>query len=349
MGLDERDLETTVAEPAPTHSLIGVAARDVVCPIPAGFTTWSGDRLDATHVRGRLHGPQAGPLVVVAGGISSGRFAADAKDGAKGWWPAVVCDGGPVDTRRVRVLAFDFLPGREQARPVTISPADQARLLVLLLDHLNQPLIEAFVGASYGGCVGLAFAEAFPDRVRRLVAISAPHRAHPAATAWRGIQRRLLQLGQDNGCEAQAIELARELAMTTYRTPEEFDHRFGAGGIPARAGDAYSVCDYLTAQGRGYGEVTTVARWTSLSDSLDRVSVRPEDIRAALTVVGFTSDRLVPIEDLEDLAGRAPRLERFVAAPSLYGHDAFLKEQGLVDAALRIALSSLYARQEIAA
>ncbi len=349
MGLDERDLETTLAQPAPSQSVTGVAAREVTCPIPPGFTTWSGDRLSATEVRGRLYGPARGPLVVVAGGISSGRFAADAIDGAKGWWPAVVCDSGPIDTRQVRVLAFDFLPGREQIDPVTISPADQARLLALLLDHLNEPLVEAFVGASYGGCVGLAFAEAFPDRVRRLVAISAPHRAHPAATALRGIQRRLLQLGQAKGCEVEAIELARQMAMTTYRTAEEFDGRFGGGDIPARAGEAYPVCDYLTAQGKGYGEVTTVARWISLSDSLDRVSVRPEDISAALTVVGFTSDRLVPIEDLQALAERAPRLERFVRAPSIYGHDAFLKEQGLIDAALRTALSSLYARQEIAA
>ena len=88
MGLDERDLETTLAKPAPSPSANGVAARDVACPIPPGFTTLSGDRLAANEVRGRLHGPERGPLVVVAGGISSGRFAADATDGAKGWWPA---------------------------------------------------------------------------------------------------------------------------------------------------------------------------------------------------------------------------------------------------------------------
>ena len=70
-----------------------------------------------------------------------------------------------------------------------------------------------------------------------------------------------------------------------------------------------------------------------------------------LTVVGFTSDRLVPIEDSRDLAARVPNLTRLVEAPSIFGHDAFLKERELVGRALHDALSPLYApsQSEIAA
>ena len=147
--------------------------RDVTAAIPADFRLASGERLAADVVTGRLHGPADGPLVVVAGGISSGRFAAR-------WWSWAVRPGGPVDLERARVLAFDLLPGKTDPG-VTITTADQARLLGLLLDSLGEPRVDAFVGASYGGCIGLAFATNFPGRIGELVIISAAHRAHPSA------------------------------------------------------------------------------------------------------------------------------------------------------------------------
>jgi homoserine O-acetyltransferase len=316
--------------------------RDVSAAIPADFRLASGERLAAEAVTGRVHGPAKGPLIVVAGGISSGRFAAS-------WWSWAVRHGGPIDLDRVRVLAIDLLPGKTDPG-VTITTVDQARLLILLLEALGEPRVDAFVGASYGGCIGLAFAADFPERIGELVVISAAHRAHPAATAWRGVQRRLLAFARDCGREAEGISLARELAMTTYRTADEFDWRFAATA-PERAGGPYPVCDYLIARGADYADATSADRWISLSDSLDRHQVAPESIRCPLTLLGFTSDRLVPIEDLRELAGRAPALRRFGEAGSIFGHDAFLKERELVGRALHDALSSLYARQpdEIAA
>lgn len=209
-------------------------------------------------------------------------------------------------------------------------------------------MVDAFVGASYGGCVGLAFAEAFPERIGHLVVISAAHRAHPAATAWRGVQRRLLAFARDCGREAEGVSLARQLAMPTYRTAEEFDLRFG-GPAPSHAGQAYPVCDYLIARGDAYD--TSADRWITLSDSLDRHAVSPEAIRCPLTVVGFTSDRLVPVADSRELARRAPNLRRLIEAPSLFGHDAFLKERDQIGLLLTDALGSLQSSpaREIAA
>jgi homoserine O-acetyltransferase len=308
--------------------------RDVHARIPADFRLESGQQLTARQVSGRVHGLENGPLVVVAGGISSGRFATR-------WWPWAVRAGGPVDLDRVRVLAFDLLPGREEPG-VTITTTDQARLLALLLDAVGASRIDAFVGASYGGCIGLAFAAAFPERIGALAVISAAHRAHPAATAWRGIQRRLLAFARDAGREEEGIALARQLAMTTYRTADEFALRFGPTP-PAGAGAPYPVCDYLIARGVDYAGATSADRWISLSDSLDRHSVDPRDVRCPLTVVGFTSDALVPIADSRELAAAAPNLRRLVEAPSIFGHDAFLKERELIGRALHDVLSSLTA------
>ncbi len=318
------------------------AGRDVRAPIPRDFRLGSGQTLAATEIVGRVHGPEQGPLVVVAGGISSGRFAAR-------WWSWAVRPGGPIDLNRVRVLAFDLLPGRDDPA-VIITTGDQARLLALLLDALGEARIHALVGASYGGCIGLVLAAAFPERIGELVVLSAPHRTHPAATAWRGVQRRLLAFARDCGREVEGIALARELAMTTYRTTEEFGLRF-ASTPPAEAGAPWPVCDYLIARGADYADATSADRWISLSDSLDRHAVAPEAVRCPLTVIGFTSDRLVPIEDLRELAARAPALRRLIEAPSIFGHDAFLKEREMVGRALHDALSPIHLLQtrEIAA
>ncbi|MEY3842355.1 MAG: hypothetical protein RLZZ542_1465, partial [Pseudomonadota bacterium] len=212
--------------------------QDVRVPIAAEFRLESGQRLAASEIVGRLHGPGQGPLVVVAGGISGGRFATR-------WWPWAVRAGGPIDLDGLRVLAFDLAPGTGETE-VTLTTTDQARLLARLLDGIGEPRIDLFVGASYGGCIGLAFAAAFPERIGELAVISAAHRTHPTATALRGVQRRLLAFARDCGREAEGIALARELAMTSYRTAEEFGVRF-ASTPPTRAGDPYPVCDYLIA------------------------------------------------------------------------------------------------------
>jgi signal transduction histidine kinase len=55
------------------------------------------------------------------------------------------------------------------------------------------------------------------------------------------------------------------------------------------------------------------------------------------------------IDDLRDLAARAPRLTRLIEARSIFGHDAFLKERELIGRALHDALLPLTLRTGIAA
>jgi homoserine O-acetyltransferase len=225
-----------------------------------------------------------------------------------------------VDFAEWRVLAFDFAPLND--RKIEISPADQARLLALALDHLGEPKLHAYIGASYGGMVGLAFAERFPERIGRLCVISAAHRPSAMGVAWRGVQRRILHLAEAAGRPEDGLALARELAMTTYRTPEEFAARFdttlGADGLS-------EVCRYLIRRGRDYvGKAAQ--RWASLSASIDRHNVDPAKIATPVTLVACTSDRLTPLSDMAELGQSLRRLDRFVTLDSLYGHDAFLKE-----------------------
>lgn len=307
-------------------------------PLP-GFCLDDGLSLTDADLCVRRFGPEGAPVIAVLGGISSDRRVADVGDGRAAWWPRIVRPGGPVDLDRYRVLGLDLLPGPGEATVRTLTPADQARALAAALDHLGIPQLEALIGASYGGMVGLAFASLFPERLKQLIAISAPHRPATHATALRGIQRRILAFGIETGRPAEAVALARELAMTTYRTPEELDLRFGQDATPEAAGQPYAVCDYLKARGRAYVPRMTAERWISLSDSLDRHRVEPEAVTVPTTFLGFTSDQLVPISDLNALAERLPNLRACVRAPSLYGHDGFLKEEAVVADLIASALA----------
>jgi homoserine O-acetyltransferase len=265
-------------------------------------------------------GASMAPMVVMQGGISARQHVcAHDGDRSPGWWDTQCGDGLAVDPARFRVLSFDYLEGGA-------TTADQADALVRLLDDLGVERLHSFVGCSYGAMVGLAFAVRHPTRLERLIAISGSHRAHPMAVAWRRIQRRIVELGVRQGTARESLSLARELAMTTYRTPEEFAARFGGDGGPAE------LADYLEQAGRRFADYP-IERFLSLSRSLDEHAIVPEELTVPTTLVGVTSDRLVPIEDLRELARRAPRA-LLVEIESIHGHDAFLKEPAAISRVL---------------
>src|SRR5688572_6331038 len=99
-------------------------------------------------------GPADAPVVLVAGGISADRHvAAHAADDTPGWWDALAGDGRALDTRRLRVLAIDWL-GSDGTLDAPLDTADQADAMAVVLDRLGIARLHAFVGASYGAMVG---------------------------------------------------------------------------------------------------------------------------------------------------------------------------------------------------
>ena len=304
-------------------------------------------RLDLRHagprqlvVRGEWLGPAAAPVVIVAGGISANRHVAGSGSPEPGWWEAQVGPGRAIDTERLRVLAIDWL-GADGGLDAPIDSADQADALAAVLDRLGIERAAAFVGASYGAMVGLQFAARHGARLDRLVAISGAHRPHPFASAWRALQRQCVALGRSEGGVSRGLALARQWAMLSYRTPEEFAERFGAAAVIDEAGQARCAAeDYLEACGRRYA-----ARWTStaflrLSESIDLHRVDPAAITVPTTVVAVDEDRLVPLADLQALVESLGGPARLRQLRSVYGHDAFLKEEAAIAAVLHEALAA---------
>lgn len=269
-------------------------------------------------------GPPGAPVVVTLGGISATRRTQD-------WWPAIVHEGGAIDISRFLVVGIDYADGGEDpnglpARPVTTH--DQAGVIADALDAHEIDKAHAIVGASYGGMVALAFAERYPERVDQLVVISAPARAHPMAVALRSIQRQIVTLALEAGRASEGLALARQLAVTTYRSAEEFGERF----------DADSVLSYLRHQGEKFAGRFTASRFLALSQSLDAHAVDPSRIVTPTTLIAARGDQIVPLEQMQQLADTLAGPSVLRVTQTVTGHDAFLAEPQPVGAIIRNSL-----------
>ncbi|MDB5692147.1 MAG: alpha/beta fold hydrolase [Alphaproteobacteria bacterium] len=310
--------------PVPSHpgppqmTAVEPRFREFEVPLPAEL------RAFGASVRATATGPAQAPAVIVLGGISGNRFVGRGRDGGAGWWRGLVGAGGAIDPERHLVIGIDFAADATGA--AAPSTTDQARVLIAVLDTLGLAQAEAVVGASYGGMVGLALAEIAPERVRKLVVISAGAEPHAAATAGRELQRRVVALGIAGGQGEQALAIARGMAMMSYRTSDEFAARFTGGIDGCCPRTASQPGAYLRARGDDFVSVMSPERFLSLSASIDRHRVDASRIRTPALLIGAESDQLVPADQMRTLAASLAGPAELHLLPCLYGHDMFLKE-----------------------
>ncbi|HJP68084.1 MAG TPA: alpha/beta fold hydrolase [Sphingomicrobium sp.] len=286
-------------------------------PVPVDLRKF-GDRVRASA----LGDPKKRPIVVL-GGISADCFPSIRPDGSSGWWAQLVGDGQAINSKEFYIIGIDFAADDTgKAAPSTI---DQARVLAATLDTIGVGQPAVFLGASYGGMVALALAKAEPQRVDKLVLVCAAHEPHPASTASRELQRRVVSLGLLAGRGDEALAIARGMAMLTYRTPNEFEQRFEGGITEASPLCCSKPGEYLRARGQAFRSVMSPGRFLSLSASIDRHNVDVSDISAPCLIIGAESDQLVLSGQLRELATKLDRSDLHLL-DSLYGHDMFLKE-----------------------
>ena len=332
-----------------------------VLELPHSFRLDSGEVLVDARLAWQCAGPAEAPLVIALGGISAHRRAC--APGANGWWEEQCGAGRTLDTRRYRVLSVDWLggcdestaprsyktsPSREARLSLpppsvaaeskgsahefpTVSTADQARALLLLLNRLGVRRVHLLVGASYGGNVAQHLAALLGDRLRKLVLLSAAHRPAQFGLALRHIQRSILELGGEN---PRALALARELAVLCYRTTEGVEQRFAADS------DRGGVTGWLEHHGRKFSTRFDSAAYRCLGRSLDGHRIDPRAIRAPTTVFAVREDLTVPLSLLHEYVAFAGGPCELVEISSAHGHDAFLKE---VEAVSRVLCSALEA------
>lgn len=299
--------------------------------------------------------PHDAPQVLVVHALTG------SADAAGDWWEPLIGPGRAFDTDRVGVLCANLLGGRYGSTgPLTeepgtgapwgarfpqVSTRDQARALWLLADALGIGRVALVAGGSLGGMVALEVAVERPGQVARVMPIASPAATGPMAVAWNRIQSRLIELLGDEG-----LAIARQLAMTTYRSEADFDGRFGRRQEPD---GRFSVVSYLDHQGRKLVERFDGDTYRILAGAMDAhdVGAGRGGIPAAfaslaagdvsLTGVGIQDDILYgprQVHELVDMATAAGVRATYREIRSDKGHDAFLVEWDQLTAIITEAL-----------
>lgn len=283
-------------------------------------------------------------------------------DAAGDWWEPVIGPGRALDTDRMGVLCANLLGGRYGTTgPTTIDPAtrepwgaafpdvttrDQARALWSLAETLGIERLALVAGGSLGGMVALEVALEHPERTGHVMPIAAPAATGPMAVAWNRIQARLIDLLGDEG-----LGIARQLAMTTYRSEADFDARFGR---QREADGRFSVVSYLDHQGRKLVDRFDGHTYRVLAGAMDAHDIGADrgGIEAALGALGPAGTRLTGVGIGHDILYGPRQVHALVDAATTVGvrasyreirsdkgHDAFLVEWDQLSTILREALA----------
>ncbi len=295
-------------------------------------------------------------------------------DAAGDWWQPLIGPDKVFDTTRIGVLCANLLGGRYGSTgPTSVNPEtgqawgrtfpevtarDEARAIWRLADHLGIERFALVAGGSLGGMVALEVALARPRSVCHVVPIGAPAATGPLAIAWNHLQLEIVgRLG------LEGLSIARQLAMTTYRSETDFDGRFGRETGPD---GRFSVVSYLDHQGRkliGRFDPDTYSVLVRVMDGHDVGRDRGgvlEAFRAlaatdtALTGIGIEGDILYGPDQVRILVGEAAAAgvdSGYHEIETTKGHDGFLIEWDqlarLLGEALADGLARDHARRSI--
>jgi homoserine O-acetyltransferase len=282
-------------------------------------------------------------------------------DAAGDWWAPLIGPGQILDTEKYGVLCMNLLGSRygtsgpTSRNPVTAKPygrafprvtvRDQARAQWRLLDALGIGKVALAVGGSLGGMVALEVALERPGEISRVVPMAAPARIGQLALGWDHIQ---LEMVDKLGMEG--LDLARQLAITTYRSEIDFEQRF-TGRVEADGEP--SIVSYLRHQGRKLLERFDEDTYRALVLAMDSHDIgrgrggvvaalqRLAAYGTRLTGVGIEGDILygtTQVQAMIEAAKEAGMDAAYREILSTKGHDAFLVEWEQLTAILAEAL-----------
>jgi homoserine O-acetyltransferase len=257
-------------------------------------------------------------------------------DAAGDWWAPIIGPGQALDTDKYGVLCMNLLGSRYGTTGPTsrnavtgkpygrafprITVRDQARAQWRLLDALGIEKLALAVGGSLGGMVALEVALERPGEISRVVPIAAPARIGQLAVGWDHIQLEIVdRLGMDG------LDLARQLAITTYRSEIDFEQRF-AGRVEADG--TPSVVSYLRHQGRKLLERFDEDTYRTLVLAMDAHDVGRGrgGLVAALQKLAAYGTRLTGVGIEGDILYGTNQVQAMVEAASAAGMDAAYRE-----------------------
>lgn len=305
------------------------------------FTLESGDVLYEIKLRatvyGQLNAERSNAVLVFHALTGSSRIG--------DWWNGVMCDGCALDTSEFAFVCVNYLGssygstsaatlkkrrtkgGRSDLPIVTLR--DIARTNFLLLEHLGIKKVRAAVGGSVGGMLAMQFAADFPDVAAHCIPIGATPLS-AMGLALNHLQRQAIRRND--------LEMARKIAVVSYKSPRQFGERFGRkpnrnGEDPfTRLDDRFDIGGYLDHQGDTFRDRFEIESYDLITKAMDLFDLTDDDIgriTAKVSLVGISSDWLFPAEDVRHLGERLSRLGAQTAYHEIKsedGHDAFLSD-----------------------
>jgi len=241
--------------------------------------------------------------------------------GPGGFWAPVIGPGEPLDPERMRIFSFNVLgscygtsgptdasfPHRtddvrftptaglgrggialpEPHLPATVTTWDQARSILLALDALGIHHVDLALGGSLGGMIVLCLAALDPTRFSRILPIAAVEAASSWILAWNHIGRQAILADPGFPHEVRrGLELARQIAMVTFRSELIFDASQGrlmaeehddSSVVPWSSRLPYRMQTYLEYQGSKFRNRFDAQSYLCLLDAMDHhdLSRRP--------------------------------------------------------------------------
>jgi homoserine O-acetyltransferase len=318
---------------------------------------------------GELNADKDNGILIFSGLSPSAHAASSADDPSTGWWEDMIGPGLPLDTNQYFVICVNSLgscfgsTGPASVNPETgelyrlsfpiLTLEDVAEAAYGVVRHLGIEQLDTVVGCSMGGMSGLGFCVRHPEAVRNFVSISSATRALPFSIAVRSLQREMIRCDpkwnkgnyDPKDPPASGQRLARKLGMITYRSPVEWDQRFGR----ERAQDEdqtgtqfkidFSVELYLEyhAQKFSGGFDANCYLYLSRASDLFDLAEHGGSLRSGFSklrleqalVIGVETDILFPLHQQRELAEglKGAGIDtQLVELPCIRGHDSFLVE-----------------------
>jgi homoserine O-acetyltransferase len=249
-----------------------------------------------------------------------------------------------------------------------ITIADMVRAQAMLIDALGVETLLAVVGGSMGGMQVQQWAADYPERLFSAVIIASASRHSAQNIAFHEVGRQAIMADPDwrGGAYAQhgvrpekGLAVARMAAHITYLSEPALQRKFGRelqrDGLSWGFDADFQVESYLRHQGASFVDRFDANSYLYITRAMDyfdlaagqngvlaQAFAKARHVR--FCVLSFTSDWLYPTAENRHIVRAltaAGCRAAFVEIESDKGHDAFLLDEPVMDAALQGFMSSL--------
>jgi homoserine O-acetyltransferase len=300
------------------------------------FQLECGEVLPQAEFAYRTYGSAELPAVLVFHALTGNSDAAN-------WWSGIIGEGKIIDPKKHFIISANFLgscygsTGPESLHPQTGKPyhadfpvitiRDIARQHLAILESLHIHKVALGIGGSMGGMVLLELAILAPGLFEKIIPIS----VSASHSAWRiafssVIRKTIETFGHELGDEGykRGMHLARQIAMTSYRSSTEFDGRFGRD----IKDEKFEIENYLEHQGEKIVARFSPYSYITLTRAMELYDISGSiaEITSEAFFIGATSDILYSEEEIKDTARNIPGAQ-YKSLNSPFGHDSFLVVQ----------------------